>query len=92
MKDLSTAAVLYAAANALAFLTYGFDKQRALVGGQRVPEATLLWLAVAGGIGAWAACELFRHKTRKQPFRGWLIAAVVLHIALVAAGLYALTR
>lgn len=72
-----------ALANLLAFAVYGFDKAQAKADGRRVSEATLLLLAVIGGIGAWIACEFFRHKTRKQPFRSWLIAAIVLHIGLL---------
>lgn len=85
MTGFQSAALFLTATNLLAFVTYGYGKQRARVGGQRVPEATLLWLAVVGGIGGWTACKLFRHKTRKQPFRSWLIAAVVLHLAIMAA-------
>lgn len=85
MTGFQSAALFLTATNLLAFLTYGYDKHQARVGGQRVPEATLLWLAVVGGIGAWTACKLFRHKTRKQPFRSWLIAAVALHLAIMAA-------
>ena len=81
MTGFQSAAVLLAAANLLAFATYGFDKHRARVGGQRVPEATLLWLAVVGGIGAWAACKLFRHKTRKQPFSTVLMVIAALQVA-----------
>lgn len=70
-------------ANLLAFAVYGFDKAKAKADERRVSEATLLLLAVLGGVGAWTACEVFRHKTRKQPFRTRLIAAVVVHIGLL---------
>ena len=77
------ASVAVLLANLAAFLVYGFDKQQAQGHGWRVAEGTLILWAMAGGIGAWLGCEIFRHKTRKQPFRGYLIAAVCLHIALV---------
>lgn len=45
------------------------DKQCAVEGLRRVPEADLLGLALIGGTpGAYLARQLFRHKTRKQPF------------------------
>jgi uncharacterized membrane protein YsdA (DUF1294 family) len=73
-------------ANLMAFMLFGFDKRRAVRGMARIRERTLLLWALAGGTpGAFAACQLFRHKTRKQPFVRllWLIAAAQ---ALVLAG------
>ena len=75
--------------NLSAFGAFWFDKRAAEGGRYRVPERTLLLLAIVGGTsGAIAAQQLFRHKTRKEPFRTilWLIAAVQ---ALLLALLYA---
>jgi uncharacterized membrane protein YsdA (DUF1294 family) len=75
--------------NLSAFGAFWFDKRAAEGGRYRVPERSLLMLAVVGGTsGAIAAQQLFRHKTRKEPFRSilWLIAAVqVLLLALLYA-------
>lgn len=79
------AALALVAGNLLAFGVYAFDKRQAQVGGRRIPERALLLFALIGGLGAWAACETLRHKTRKQPFRTWLILAVIVHIAGAAA-------
>jgi uncharacterized membrane protein YsdA (DUF1294 family) len=60
-------------------LRFGQDKARAIRGGRRIPEASLLALALAGGSpGALLARRLFAHKTRKEPFstRLWVIASV----------------
>ena len=55
--------------NLAAFALYGIDKRRAKRGKWRVPEATLLLIAVIGGsVGALAGMYLFRHKTRKPKF------------------------
>jgi uncharacterized membrane protein YsdA (DUF1294 family) len=72
-------AVLYLlAVNAIAYLAMAADKQRAIDDQRRTPERTLLNLALIGGaLGAVAAQQMLRHKTRKEPFRTqlWLIAA-----------------
>lgn len=63
-------ATLYiVAVNLAAFLAYRADKRRAEMGDWRVPERTLLALAALGGWpGANTARQIFRHKTRKEPF------------------------
>ena len=37
--------------NVLTFLIYGIDKWKARIGKWRIPEDTLIWLAIAGGRG-----------------------------------------
>jgi len=72
------AAAYLFAVNLFAALAFSQDKRAAVRGERRTPEATLLMLAAAGGAaGAVAAQQLFRHKTRKEPFRSllWAIAA-----------------
>ena len=67
------------AVNAATAAHFAVDKHRARTGGQRVPEADLLGLAAAGGTpGAFLSIEVFRHKTKKQPFRSrlWTIAGL----------------
>ena len=56
--------------NVLTFLVYGIDKRRARKDRWRIPEDTLIWLAIVGGsVGALLAMYLFRHKTRHNKFR-----------------------
>lgn len=67
--------------NLAAFAAMGWDKARARRGDARIPERTLLILAAAGGsLGAVAAQQLFRHKTRKQPFGAWLWVIFILQL------------
>lgn len=85
------AALVYLAlANLAAFAAMGLDKSSARRGQQRIPERTLLALAAAGGgPGAVLAQQMFRHKTRKQPFAGLLCAILIVQLALAA---YLLSR
>ncbi|WP_206861481.1 DUF1294 domain-containing protein [Lysobacter changpingensis] len=65
-------------------LVYGYDK--AIAGGhrRRVPERTLLALALLGGSpGALLAMGLFRHKTAKVSFRRMMIAIVFAQMVLL---------
>jgi uncharacterized membrane protein YsdA (DUF1294 family) len=63
-------------------LRFWQDKSRATAGQRRIPEANLLGLALIGGSpGALLARQMFRHKTRKQPF-----FTVLLLITVVQAG------
>lgn len=63
----------FALINGLAYMAFRIDKGRAIEDGWRVPERTLLFLALIGGwLGAKAAQRRFRHKTRKEPFRSHL--------------------
>ena len=53
--------------NLFAFCTYGIDKWKAKKGAWRVPEKTLLILALIGGsAGAWFGMQIFRHKTKHR--------------------------
>ena len=55
--------------NAGGFLLMLIDKQKARRGARRIPEATLMSVAILGGsIGAIAGMRLFRHKTKHSKF------------------------
>ena len=79
-------ALLYLlAVNVATVALFGADKRAARLGLRRAPEADLLRLAAVGGSpGAFVAIELFRHKTRKQPFRArlWTIAGLQLAVLI----------
>ena len=49
---------------------YGFDKSRAVRGGKRIREATLILCSyLLGGVGAMFGMVVFNHKTSKMKFR-----------------------
>lgn len=79
---------LLSLANLVAFSLFAIDKARARAGGHRIPERTLLLVALFGGLGAWLGQRLLRHKTRKQPFAAWLGLILTLHaFALLTAAI-----
>ncbi|NCB17537.1 MAG: DUF1294 domain-containing protein [Synergistales bacterium] len=55
--------------NVFAFVLMGWDKLMAKASVRRIPENTLLLVALAGGgAGAFLGMKLFRHKTRHPRF------------------------
>jgi uncharacterized membrane protein YsdA (DUF1294 family) len=76
--------------NLWAFWAFWLDKRRALAGDWRLPEALLLQSALLGGSpGAKLAQHLFRHKTRKEPFRSHLNSIVQGQVVLLLVALLA---
>ena len=74
--------------NILTFVVYGLDKRSAILGGRRVPENVLLFLAGAGGTpAAYAARAYFRHKTIKRPFITRLRCILLVQIGVVLLSL-----
>lgn len=70
--------------NLWTMLRFWQDKQRAVAGERRIPEADLLGLALIGGSPrALLARRLFRHKTRKEPFSTQLLVIVALQAGAV---------
>lgn len=71
--------------NAAGFLLMLIDKQKARHKLWRIPEATLIGIAVIGGsIGSLLGMYIFRHKTRHRKFTvgipGILVGQVILAI------------
>ena len=84
MSALAALWLMFAAVNLLVFALYGADKRRARRGDWRIRERTLLlgtWLL--GGVGAWLAMRVFRHKTLHTAFRLSAPPAAVLSLALM---------
>lgn len=81
-----TLLLILASINVIAFLAFGWDKRLAETHQRRIPERTLLALALFGGaLGALLGQQLFRHKTQKQPFRTllWLCAVANVIVAVL---------
>lgn len=75
--------------NLLTFFLFAIDKRRAVQGGWRIRERTLLlFSALGGGLFGFAAMFITRHKTRKPLFLILLPLFITGHCVL----LYALLR
>ncbi len=69
--------------NAAGFLFMLTDKYRAKKDMWRIPENTLLAIAVLGGsIGCLLGMQIFRHKTRKPKFYIGIPVIIVLQAAI----------
>lgn len=70
--------------NAAGFLFMLADKRKARRGAWRIPEATLMGIAAAGGsLGSLLGMYLFRHKTRHRKFSFGLPLLLFLHLFLL---------
>ena len=82
----------WAVINLIVFFLYGADKRRAKKDAWRIPERTLLtstWLM--GGVGAFAAMRVFRHKTKHIAFQISAPVGAVLSLVVMAAATAKLT-
>ena len=70
--------------NIVTWIAFGLDKWKAKSGKWRIPERTLLLLALIGGsLGALAGMIMFRHKTRKAKFFISVPVMFVVHCVIV---------
>lgn len=71
------------AINFITFIVYGIDKYKAKKSKWRIPEATLLLIAVIGGsIGAWTGMKVWHHKTMHKKFKNGIPIILVLQCIL----------
>ena len=76
--------------NVITFLVYGIDKWKAKKNKWRIPEKTLMTVAVIGGsIGSLLGMYTFRHKTQHPKFTIGIpfILALQIVLAVVIASL-----
>jgi uncharacterized membrane protein YsdA (DUF1294 family) len=60
--------ITLACLNLLSLGAFAYDKHKAKANRWRIPERTLLFLALFGPFGALAGMLVFRHKTRHMKF------------------------
>ena len=72
------------AINGITFFTYSIDKWKAKRSKWRIPESTLLVMAVIGGsVGAWLGMKVWHHKTMHKKFKYGVPAIFFIQVALV---------
>lgn len=77
------------AVNLLTLIAYGIDKRKARRKKWRIPESTLILLAIFGGSpAALLAMHLFHHKTLHNKFRYGIPLILLLQVALAVVILY----
>ena len=84
MNILYIALYIFLLLNIVAAAAFVYDKRRAIKGEWRVPEITLLILALVGPFGAAIAMNIFHHKTQKPKFK-LVYVFVILHIIVIFA-------
>ena len=73
--------------NALGFLLMLIDKYKARKNLWRIPEKTLLGVALMGGsIGSFAGMQIFRHKTKHPRF--YIGIPVIMAVQLIAVAYF----
>ncbi len=81
--------IYLAAISLIAIIVTCHDKRRAIVGGRRVPEMTLLNISAFGGsVAMYLTMLLIRHKTRHPRFMVGIPFIIILQIAAVASLMY----
>lgn len=69
--------------NVITFMVFGIDKVRAKKGKWRIPESTLLLLAIVGGsVGAWSGLKVWHHKTQHKKFKYGIPLIIIIQIGL----------
>lgn len=77
--------------NVIAFIMYGVDKQKARKHQFRIPEKTLIGIAVLGGsLGAWFGMQVFRHKTKHPKFVVGVPTIIIIQVIALGAIWYSM--
>jgi len=79
----------YLILNLATLVCFGLDKWFAVKKQWRIPESTLLLLALLGGsIGALVAMQFFHHKTKKKRFSIGIPIMLIVQFAILGYALY----
>ena len=84
MNILHIALIYLVIINVVTFFMYGIDKWKAKHTKWRIPEATLLGMAVIGGsIGAWLGMKVWHHKALHKKFKFGVPAIIIIQLLII---------
>ena len=84
---LESISIIIAIINIVTFIIYGIDKSKAKKGKWRIPENSLIGLAIIGGsIGAYLGMRVWHHKTMHLKFKYGIPLIII--IQLIAAYMF----
>ena len=85
--------IVFAVWNFIVFLVYGIDKRRAVKEKWRIPEKTLILMALFfGGTGALIGMGVFHHKTKHNKFSIGVPLLALLNYVVIGTALWLLVR
>ena len=84
---LESISIIIVIINIFTFIIYGIDKYKAKKGRWRIPENSLIGLAIIGGsIGAYLGMRVWHHKTMHLKFKYGIPLIII--IQLIAAYMF----
>ena len=80
---LESISIIIVIINIVTFIIYGIDKYKAKKGKWRIPENSLLGLAIIGGsIGAYLGMRVWHHKTMHLKFKYGIPLIIVIQLVI----------
>ena len=80
---LESISIIIAIINIVTFIIYGIDKYKAKKGKWRIPENSLIGLAIIGGsIGAYLGMRVWHHKTMHLKFKYGIPLIIVIQLVI----------
>lgn len=81
---LESISIIIVIINIVTFIIYGIDKLKAKKGKWRIPENSLIGLAIIGGsIGAYLGMRVWHHKTMHLKFKYGIPLIIVIQLIIV---------
>lgn len=81
---LESITIIIVIINIVTFIIYGIDKNKAKKGKWRIPENSLIGLAIIGGsIGAYLGMRVWHHKTMHLKFKYGIPLIIVIQLVIV---------
>lgn len=80
---LESISIIIVIINIVTFIIYGIDKYKAKKGKWRIPENSLIGLAIIGGsIGAYLGMRVWHHKTMHLKFKNGIPLIIVIQLVI----------